>query len=298
MSGGKKKSGFQITSVTSDYSQWTTDSPAAQNPATDSSPGTGALSNGGQSATASPCLPHRQPQLVADKSSMDGPQSSPNGPSPFLALSPTSLQMDRSSSQPATPVLSRRPSAADQHGSGGGGGGSSSLSSSGGASRFRVVRLGQGLGEPYRRGRWTCVDQLERPEPEPRLRRVLDSMRHAHSLESLETVGLESGGIGGAVAGAALKPLGLARGLRGVADAMGPVVHSQGTSHLLAHHQPQQPQRRLGEGAGAGALSGPPSPTHASPEPPHLLMPATPRMRNIPPPLRLDVDAAGKVVKT
>lgn len=297
MSGGKKKSGFQITSVTSDYSQWTTDSPAAQNPSnSDGSPATGALSNGGQSATASPSLPHRQPQLAADKSSMDGAQSSPNGPSPILALSPPSSQTDRSSSQPATPVLSRRQSSAEQHGSGGGGGGSC-LSSSGGASRFRVVRLGQGLGEPYRRGRWTCVDQLERPEPEPRLRRVLDSMRHAHSLESLETVGLESGGIAGAVAGAALKPLGLARGLRGAAAPMGPVVHSQGTSHLLAHHQPQQLQRRLGGGAGGGALSGPPSPTHTSPEPPHLLAPATPRTRNIPPPLRLDVDSAGKVME-
>ncbi|XP_062373164.1 TSC22 domain family protein 4 [Sardina pilchardus] len=285
MSGGKKKSGFQITSVTSDYSQWTTDSPSGQNPApADGSPA-GGLSNGGQSATASPSLPHRQ-QPTADRSSTDPAQTVPNGPSPFLALSPPSSQTDRSSSQPATPVLSRRQSEAEQQGSGGGSGGV--LSSSGGASRFRVVRLGQGLGEPYRRGRWTCVDQLERPEPEPRLRRVLDSMRHAHSLESLETVGLESGGLGGAVAGAALKPLGLARGLRGAAAAAaGPLVHSQGTSHLLAHQQ--QPQQRQ-----AGALSGPPSPTHASPEPPSLLSPPTPRTRNIPPPLRLDMDATGK----
>ncbi|XP_076145642.1 TSC22 domain family protein 4 isoform X1 [Alosa pseudoharengus] len=290
MSGGKKKSGFQITSVTSDYSQWTTDSPTAQNPAAADASPTGVLSNGGQSTMASPSLPHRQ-QPTADRSSTDIPQAVPNGPSPFLALSPPSSQTDRSSSQPATPVLSRRQSEAEQQGSGGGSGGG--LSSSGGASRFRVVRLGQGLGEPYRRGRWTCVDQLERPEPEPRLRRVLDSMRHAHSLESLETVGLESGGVGGAVAGAALKPLGLAKGLRGAtAAAVGPIVHSQGTTHLLAHQQ--QPQRRLAGGAGGGALSGPPSPTHASPEPPSLLSPATPRMRNIPPPLRLDMDATGK----
>ncbi|XP_067171127.1 TSC22 domain family protein 4, partial [Apteryx mantelli] len=32
----------------------------------------------------------------------------------------------------------------------------------GGRSRFRVVRLAQGPGEPYRRGRWTCFDFYER----------------------------------------------------------------------------------------------------------------------------------------
>ncbi|KAL2079401.1 hypothetical protein ACEWY4_025145 [Coilia grayii] len=286
MSGGKKRSGFQITSVTSDYSQWATDSPSSQNApvGAEGSPAA-ALSNGGQSNTASPSLPHRQPSTDA--------QVMANGPSPFLTLSPSSSSalMDRSSSQPATPVLSRRQSSTDQ---------GAALSSSGGASRFRVVRLGQGLGEPYKRGRWTCVDQLERPEPEPRLRRVLDSMRHAHSLESLETVGLDAGGgvvgggggggVGGVGAGA-LKPLGLPRGLRGVAG-VGPVVHSQGTSHLLV--APQHLRGLAGAGAGEGARSGPPSPTHTGTEPPGLLSPPTPRMRNIPPPLRLDMDATGK----
>ena len=127
MSGGKKKSGFQITSVTSDYSQWATDSPSSQNPVTTETSPAAALSNGGQSATASPSLPHRQPLVEA--SSTDA-QVMPNGPSHFLTISPT-LQTDRSSSQPATPVLSRRQSSGDQGGSGGG------------ASRFRVVRLGQ-----------------------------------------------------------------------------------------------------------------------------------------------------------
>lgn len=139
-----------------------------------------------------------------------------------------------------------------------------------------MVRLDQGPGEPYKRGRWTCVDVMEREAEERGLRRVIDSMRHAHSLESLETVGL--GGAEGAVGGAGLKPLGV-RGLQA-----GHMVHSQGTTHLLAQCRAES------------AHSGPPSPTR-----PYVLhdplpvTPNTPRVRNIPAPLRLDVDATGKV---
>nr|XP_025036227.1 TSC22 domain family protein 4 isoform X3 [Pelodiscus sinensis] len=39
------------------------------------------------------------------------------------------------------------------------------------ASRFRVVKLDQGLGEPYKRGRWTCLDFYDRdPEHQVPLR--------------------------------------------------------------------------------------------------------------------------------
>ncbi|XP_028822911.1 TSC22 domain family protein 4 [Denticeps clupeoides] len=258
MSGGKKKSGFQITSVTSEYVQG---APESTSVATESS---SAPTAGTDQPSISP--PYRQP--ANGRRSLDSqatPTSDlPNGPTPFTSVNPI-FQTDRSSSQPGTPVMVRKQSSLEQGGSGGG------------ASRFRVVRLGQGLGEPYKRGRWTCVDFLERLEAEERgLRRVIDSMRHAHSLESLETVGLE----GGAMGGAALKPLGHMRAFR-----MAHMVHSQGTTHMLAQ------QHRGPEG---GAVSGPPSPT-LSPDPPPLLRsPAAPRSRNVPPPLRLDVDGAGK----
>ncbi|XP_063042639.1 TSC22 domain family protein 1 isoform X2 [Engraulis encrasicolus] len=355
MSGGKKRSGFQITSVTSDYSQWGGQADGRQSPsqsapaAAEGTPAASAgpaLSNGGQidlrAGAVSPSLPHRLPTSEKALSGHQDITSTLNGPAAgFLTLSPPSsmhlVMTDRSSSQPATPVMSRRQSAVagEQSSPGGGSGsGSSVLSSSGGASRFRVVRLGQVLGEPYKRGRWTCVDQLERPEPEPRLRRVLDSMRHAHSLESLETVGLGGGGVGvgvvgvdGAAVGGAIvgpggggggggvKPLGLPRGLRGAAGGV-PMVHSQGTTHLLMAQQPQHQLHLRGEG---GAHSGPPSPTHgmgmahgigigtaaamaaaagAAGEPAlaGLTSPgSTPsRLRNVPPPLRLDMDATGK----
>ncbi|XP_078138390.1 TSC22 domain family protein 4 [Centroberyx gerrardi] len=216
MSGGKKRSGFQITSVTSDFNETPTS----------------------QSASS----------VLTVLQSSSGPQGS--------------------SSQPTTPSLKRKYASQDASGQGAG------------SSRFRVVRLAGGRGEPYRRGRWTCTDFLERQEGAG-FRRVMDSMRHAHSLESLEMIGLDR-----------------ERGGAGVH------VHSQGTSHLLA-----QPIR--GEGAGLVLRSGPPSPMHQEPINIRLLdskqpmggraldstpPPPSPRPRNIPPPLRLDVDAAGRSV--
>ncbi|XP_051517563.1 TSC22 domain family protein 4-like [Myxocyprinus asiaticus] len=255
MSGGKKRSGFQITSVTSDYNQGSGESLSPKGPASL------------ERATPTPTSPLRNTAHGrSPRSQTASPtQIIPNGPS--LRHSPA-LQTQQSCSQPTTPVMTRKQSSLD----------------AGGASRFRVVRLDQGLGEPYKRGRWTCLDVMEREVEERGLRRVLDSMRHAHSLESLETVGL--GGVEGTVGGACgLKPLGL-RGLH-----TGHLVHSQGTTHLLAQCTTET------------AHSGPPSPTHGHKPHNSLLVtsghvPNTPRTRNIPAPLRLDMDADGKLRTT
>lgn len=252
MSGGKKRSGFQITSVTSDYNQAVGESPAPKVPGSPETSASPSQSNGA----------HRDSGQRQGSGDQATPTTSAlNGPS--FTVSP-SLQTHQSASQPTTPVTMRKQSSLEQGGAG--------------ASRFRVVRLGQGLGEPYKRGRWTCIDVMEREVEERGLRRVIDSMRHAHSLESLETVGL--GGAEGAVGGAVLKPLGV-RGLR-----VGHMVHSQGTTHQLAGYRMDM------------AHSGPPSPTHAYPDThflsPPPLTPDTPRSRRIPPPLRLDMDGSGK----
>ncbi|KAL0970784.1 hypothetical protein UPYG_G00247360 [Umbra pygmaea] len=227
MSGGKKRSGFQITSVTSGEG-----TPPAQ------------------SSSQSNHSPQATSQATA---------SSQSG----------STHQQGSSSQPSTPRSLRKYKSQDSTGQG---------------SRFRVVRLGQGHGEPYRRGRWTCTDFLEREEGVG-LRRVMDSMRHAHSLESLEGIGMDR-------AGGGVELLGHVHALRA-----GHLVHSQGTSHLLA-----QPIGCDGEGFGAlkplFLHSGPSSPTNL--DRPNLRLvdstppPPSPRPRNIPPPLRLDVDASGR----
>ncbi|KAG7323528.1 hypothetical protein KOW79_013230 [Hemibagrus wyckioides] len=243
MSGGKKRSGFQITSVTSDVGE----SPASKIPVTqdlnDSPP---PLCDGPRRDSA-----HSKDQTTPSTIVLNGPA--------FLlhTLSPT-LLTQQSSSQPATPVTMRKQRSLDQAVTGGG------------VSRFRVVRLGQGLGEPYKRGRWTCVDVMER-EPELHgVRRVMDSMRHAHSLESLETVGLGRPEGEGGVTLKSLKEL-----------RAGHMVHLQGSTHLMAH-------------------SGPPSPTHTETHllSPPLHTPDTPRTRKIPPPLHLNMSGANKLRAT
>nr|XP_005549289.1 PREDICTED: TSC22 domain family protein 4 [Macaca fascicularis] len=115
MSGGKKKSSFQITSVTTDYegpgSPGTSDPPTPQPP-------TGPL----------PRLPSGEP------SPDPGGKGTPRNGSP----------------PPGAP-----------------------------SSRFRVVKLPHGLGEPYRRGRWTCVDVYERDLEPHSFGRLLEGIRGA-----------------------------------------------------------------------------------------------------------------------
>nr|XP_056719145.1 sperm acrosome developmental regulator [Euleptes europaea] len=132
MSGGKKKSGFQITSVTSDYQP----------------------KEGGSA----------RPPHEADAGEGEGPQpkeeaAARNGPS-----------------APGSPGA-QPPSFQGPGGVAG--------------SRFRVVKLDQGSGEPYKRGRWTCRDFYEQEADQPLGGRLADSARHPQSLDSrLEVAGL------------------------------------------------------------------------------------------------------------
>ncbi|KAG7484858.1 hypothetical protein MATL_G00053820 [Megalops atlanticus] len=237
MSGGdKKRSGFQITSVTLDYGQTAVDSsqrggfsecssqpPTQQQqcvgdgehlPSPDSSlPGTvpvtppqvvgsqmeaGVSGEPGCSVVPSTTPPPSSAGGITDRSGGGGEGNCRVGPNrPALLDLPRTTQHSSSSSQPCTPKFLRKQISVEQ------GGAQSSPPS---PSRFRVVRLGQGLGEPYCRGRWTCTDFLERDGPEKRgLRLVVESMRHAHSLDSLEVV--ELGGAREEVGGAVLSPL-------------------------------------------------------------------------------------------
>lgn len=115
MSGGKKKSSFQITSVTTDYE--------------------GPGSPGGPDTPTLPAPTGPPPRL---------PNGEPN-PEPGGKGTPRN-----GSPPPGAP-----------------------------ASRFRVVKLPQGLGEPYRRGRWTCVDVYERDLEPPSFGRLLEGIRGA-----------------------------------------------------------------------------------------------------------------------
>ncbi|XP_040828837.1 TSC22 domain family protein 4 [Ochotona curzoniae] len=117
MSGGKKKSSFQITSVTTDYDDGP-GSPGSSDPPAPPAPAAGP-----------------PPRLPNGESTPDpGGKGTPRNGSP----------------PPGAP-----------------------------ASRFRVVKLPHGLGEPYRRGRWTCVDVYERDLEPPSFGRLLEGIRGA-----------------------------------------------------------------------------------------------------------------------
>ncbi|XP_062840625.1 TSC22 domain family protein 4 [Anolis carolinensis] len=134
--GGRKKSGFQITSVTSDYEQKEGRADPKAGPAEAEGDG-GLRANGGNNGVAR------------------------NGPS-----APTSPL----TAPPFAPSLVS-------------------------GSRFRVVKLDPGPGEPYKRGRWTCRDfydpEAEPHHPHPFVGRLAEAGRHPQSLDSrLEVAGL------------------------------------------------------------------------------------------------------------
>ncbi|XP_041697545.1 TSC22 domain family protein 2-like isoform X2 [Coregonus clupeaformis] len=52
------------------------------------------------------------------------------------------------------------------------------------SSRFRVIKLDHGTGEPFRRGRWTCTEFYEKDsEGNTVVNRTMDNIRHANALD-------------------------------------------------------------------------------------------------------------------
>ncbi|XP_067085894.1 TSC22 domain family protein 2 [Osmerus mordax] len=65
------------------------------------------------------------------------------------------------------------------------------------SSRFRVIKLDHGTGEPFRRGRWTCTEFYERDSDGSSMSRTVDSIKHAVTLDHNVDSGL--GTTGGSV---------------------------------------------------------------------------------------------------
>lgn len=65
------------------------------------------------------------------------------------------------------------------------------------SSRFRVIKLDHGTGEPFRRGRWTCTEFYERDSEGSSMSRTVDSIKHAVTLDHNADSGL--GATGGSV---------------------------------------------------------------------------------------------------
>ncbi|XP_030043706.1 TSC22 domain family protein 4 [Microcaecilia unicolor] len=332
MSGGKKKSGFQITSVTSDYNQGGSEGRKETLSSDGGITNLPHLTNGGQtypsksphsspplSSSAHPLVSREDGEVYATDEAKSG---SMMGPSPISSSSsseipkilppasthlqamqapsrgpsPSSIVADMLNSQQA--LASGNTSATDIKPSGPGGavpqngpmpptpnspmGHQGPMASC--SSRFRVVKLDQGSGEPYKRGRWTCVDFYDRDVDSHNISKILDSMRHAHSLDSqLEVSSL------------CLKPV-TQFSLQGQGKGHGPTfVHSQGTSHLVLqnaslnvsnHHHRQQHARSLSgiplisleRGQGDASLRSPVNAISPSAEAPYPILPHSPSL--------------------
>ncbi|XP_021506377.1 TSC22 domain family protein 4 [Meriones unguiculatus] len=223
MSGGKKKSSFQITSVTTDYE--------------------GPGSPGPSDSPASPAPPGPPPRLPNGEPNPDpGGRGTPRNGSP----------------PPGAP-----------------------------ASRFRVVKLPQGLGEPYRRGRWTCVDVYERDLEPPGFSRLLEGIRGA------------SGGAGGRSLDSRLELASLAIST----PIPQPGQHQGPTSWLRPPPTSPGPQARsftggLGQLAGPGKAKVETPPLSASPPQQRPPGPGTGDGAQPLPALRLDSESGGPAAGT
>ncbi|XP_071386888.1 TSC22 domain family protein 2 [Centroberyx affinis] len=67
------------------------------------------------------------------------------------------------------------------------------------SSRFRVIKLDHGTGEPFRRGRWTCTEFYERDSEGSSVSRTVDSIKHAvtldHSIDRDSGLGITGGSV-------------------------------------------------------------------------------------------------------
>ena len=86
------------------------------------------------------------------------------------------------------------------------------------SSRFRVIKLDHGTGEPFRRGRWTCTEFYEKDSEGSVMGRSVDNIRHANAAPE-PSVDRDSGL--GHTGGSAVAPAtNLGQGLGSLADMM------------------------------------------------------------------------------
>ncbi|XP_060940382.1 TSC22 domain family protein 2-like [Limanda limanda] len=101
-------------------------------------------------------------------------------------------------------------------------------------SRFRVIKLDHGTGEPFRRGRWTCTEFYEKDSESSGVGRTVDSIRHASA--TLDPAADRDSGLsltGGSVASSG-------QGLGSVADASLPSSRMHSAETLPQQQQQQQ----------------------------------------------------------
>ncbi|XP_070701589.1 TSC22 domain family protein 2-like isoform X2 [Pempheris klunzingeri] len=84
-------------------------------------------------------------------------------------------------------------------------------------SRFRVIKLDHGTGEPFRRGRWTCTEFYEKDSEGSVVGRTVDSIRHASA--TLDPAADRDSGLGHTGGSAVAPATHSGQGVGSVADA-------------------------------------------------------------------------------
>ncbi|XP_041119047.1 TSC22 domain family protein 2-like isoform X2 [Polyodon spathula] len=134
------------------------------------------------------------------------------------------------------------------------------------SSRFRVIKLDHGTGEPFRRGRWTCMEFYERDSEGSIITRTVDSMRHVTNLEHSTDRDSGLGATGGSVVGPVMHST---QGPDSTADssfAVFPHLQQADQSSQTSQQQGYSMGLRTGSGTMAqGAFQPPAYSTHAVP---------------------------------
>uniref|UniRef100_W5M133 TSC22 domain family member 2 n=1 Tax=Lepisosteus oculatus TaxID=7918 RepID=W5M133_LEPOC len=100
------------------------------------------------------------------------------------------------------------------------------------SSRFRVIKLDHGTGEPFRRGRWTCTEFYERDSEGSVIARTVDSIKHASTLDHNADRDSGLGATGGSVAAPGMHSVQVEQQQQqqsygvGLPNVSGPMAHS------------------------------------------------------------------------
>lgn len=119
-------------------------------------------------------------------------------------------------------------------------------------SRFRVIKLDHGTGEPFRRGRWTCTEFYDKDSDASVVSRTVDSIRHSST--TLDPLDRDSGlGLtGGSVVSPATHS---GQGLGSMADASLSSSRMHSAETLPQQQQQIHPQNYIASQPGVGGSS-------------------------------------------
>ncbi|XP_029471982.1 TSC22 domain family protein 2 [Rhinatrema bivittatum] len=119
-------------------------------------------------------------------------------------------------------------------------------------SRFRVIKLDHGTGEPYRRGRWTCTEFYDRDSDNTIITRTGDTIRHTSTFDQAAERDSGLGATGGSVLVSAVHT---GHGLESLADSSLTAVSQLLQTEKMSQPSQQQQHFVIGQQPLGGVLS-------------------------------------------